>query len=67
MLLPYDVEVAEETRGWATYGLIGVNTFIFLGGWLMGEAWQGAAYMRWGFVPDEWYRLHTMLTNQFLG
>ena len=66
IVLPYEVEMKRERRPFATYAIIGLNAVIFLATRLLDEDGLAVLFMRHGFIPEEWTRLHTFATCMFL-
>jgi len=66
MFLPYAIERPLGIRPWATIGLIAVNVLVFAAMIPLNDMSRELVYLRWGFVPEEAARAHTLFTSQFL-
>lgn len=65
-ILPYRVGYAPSRQPVVTYALVGINVLVYLITLLLDPGRQSLLAMEAGFVPEEWTRLHTLLTSMFL-
>ncbi|MFC1479665.1 rhomboid family intramembrane serine protease [Planctomycetota bacterium] len=66
LILPFKTENPVTGFSPVTYILIGINTVVFIISLFLSAGTVEILTMELGFVPEEWYRIHTVITSLFM-